>query len=237
MKEKNTRTQIAIPGGELEKSTTNFLKKIGIEFETADRQYLINAKNIPLDLVVFRASDVPRLVKDIRAPRLVSGITGSDILWESGMDKTAGEKLPINEILPAIQQPYLFIGLTRKYERKIKQTGKTVTILSLEGKGVSTKFPNITKETLNERGVKEFILFSAPGKTESFQYIFDCPGIIDVVESGKTRKANKIIELERFHPVTTRLISEKSKMSQQDKTVLDDIRDKVEIALQKRRME
>ncbi len=230
------RTRIALPGGELQTNVNKLLKAVGLDFTDCGKQYLVPVKNMPLDLIVMRASDIPRILKDTRS-NLKAGITGSDILWEAGLNANAGEALPIYELFPDITRPALFIGVTKRFEQETRIRNGSIGVIDLKNKMVVTKFPNISKETLNERGVKEITIFESPGKTEAIQYVFnDCVGIIDVVDSGRTIAANNIIELERFHQVATRLIESEEKMSQRDKQILDDIRDKITIAQQKRRL-
>ncbi len=185
-----------------------------------------------MDLVILRASDIPRIVLDKRSITK-AGISGGDIFWEAGLGQEAGEKLPVKEFVPDAKTSRLFIGVTEKFAKKIA----TVSVSSLTGQMIVTKYPNIAQEILDERGVERYTLFSAAGKTEGMQYAYpDCYGIVDVTSTESTVKANNIIVLERFYTSTVRMIEAADKITSRDRAILDDFRDRIAIALQKRRM-
>lgn len=251
------RTRIALPSGELEGNVSRFLRDVGLEFAMTPKGYLLPVENMPLDFVIVRASSVPRFVyAPSSVSRIVAGVTGSDIVWEAGFGKDAGEQLPIEDFYPRATQPSLFIGVTSGFQKKIRDAyDRGAAEGDLGGKMLVTKFPRISGDYLAEKNMmsvtyeawegnryqrndpQEVVIWADAGKTEAAQYaLYDCEGIIDVVDSGQTIAANGIEELERFYTVTTRMIETAEKMNVQDRVVLDDLRNKIYVALQARRI-
>jgi ATP phosphoribosyltransferase len=229
--------RVALPSGELEKDVLRFLKVIGFSIPEREKTLLLPITNAPIDLVITRASDVPRLVTDERST-IKAGITGSDIIWESRLGKDNGFMLPIQEFFPKPTTPSLFIGITEPFARKIQtEEFREVKITDLQNKMVVTKFPNIATELLAERNVQCVEIFPSPGKTEAWQYIFsDCVGIVDIVDSGETIQANDILLLEKFYEVTIRMIEASEKLSRREQTILNDLKEQITVAIQRRRM-
>jgi len=212
------RVRVALPGGELQTKVINKLQQRGVKLDSANnKKYLIQATNIPVDLVVVRASAVPELVNCERS-HLQGGITGSDILWEAGLGPNAGEELPIDA------GSTVFVGVTGRLRRNV---GSPVTIDDLAGSMVVTKFPNITEEVFAERGIP-IEVFAAAGKTEAMQYVFpNCNGIVDVISSGSTARANDLTVVESILPVTVRLINTNEQLTEREQDILADFRDRM----------
>lgn len=196
----------------------------------------INIENMPIDFVIIRASSIPTLIKAEKS-QLKAGITGSDILWEAGMGRDAGEKIPVEKFAPNYQSPMLFIGMTKQFSEYIQQeNGRKTLTRDLAGKMIVTKFPRITREVFTEKDVKEVEIFPMPGTTEAIQYIFaDCYGILDVISTGRTTAANDIQTIEKFYQVTLRMIESPS-ISRQEKDILDQLREIIFLAVQRKRM-
>ena len=178
----------------------------------------MRASNAPVDLVVVRASDVPRFVRDERS-RLQAGITGSDILWEEGCGPDAGDELPISS------GSTIFVGVTERLRRNVRS--KEIRIEDLQNRMVVTKFPNITTEVFEGRGIAVEV-FQTPGKTEAVQYVYpDCDGILDVVSTGRTAKENDLTVVENILPVTVRLIDAGEQLTEKDQDILDSFRSRL----------
>src|SRR5215211_7463126 len=78
------RLRIAIPNkGRLLDSTLALLHDAGLVFEANDRSLVARVQNHPLDILFVRTNDVVEFVADAVAE---VGVTGGDILAESGVD-------------------------------------------------------------------------------------------------------------------------------------------------------
>ncbi len=225
------RLKIAIPNGQLEEGVLGVARGMGLEFQEPGREYFIPVRNMPIDFVVLRASDIPSFIKDDTS-RIKTGITGSDILWEAGMGRSAGQELPYNGN-PEFQ-PALFVGVTEEFAARIQQeAGRDPSPQDLSGHAMATKFPRIAGEYLGERAVSSVRINPVAGKIEAMQHVYwDCIGVLDVVESGKTREANGIRELERFYEVTVRMIEAADRLTPSEKGILEDLKEKIWIKRQ-----
>jgi ATP phosphoribosyltransferase len=218
------RLKIVLPGGELEERVFDKIRKSGLGFTVIDRRYLISGSLLPVDLVIVRASSVPKFVT-AKKSEIGAGITGSDVLWEYGMGKDAGEALAIES------QSALFLGATARLESQIRdQYKREVTIEDFRGTTVVTKFPRITREVFRERNIKtrgilrsrKVTIVEEPGKTEAIQYVNpQCNGLMDVIGKGTTSEANGISVIERIHDVTVRMIQSPG-LTRQKKQILCD---------------
>ena len=78
------RLRLAIPNkGRLLESTLGLLHDAGLVFEEHDRSLVARVQNHPLDILFVRTGDVIEFVNDGVAD---AGVTGGDILAESGVD-------------------------------------------------------------------------------------------------------------------------------------------------------
>ena len=201
------RLRIGLPTGESEKDALSFTKAIGLEFPEPGRRYLIPVLNMPIDFVVLRASDIPSVVYNPESS-VAAGITGSDIIWEAGMDPQSGQKLPFNRILGKERISSLFVGVTEGFRQKmLREQGREPLAADLARQMIITKFPFVTRSLFSERGIPDPQVKAVQGKTEAMQYVYwNAYGLVDVVDTGGTIRANQIQELERFHDVTIRII-------------------------------
>jgi len=220
----NERLRISIPGGELEKGVLETMQSLGLEFQDPGRTYFIRVNNMPLDLVIIRASEVPNSISDERS-LIGAGITGSDIIWESGIGKDSGLDIPYKE--DKKPNSFLYIGIDKKFSEIIDKRGYDgLSLKNLIGCSIATKYPRIAEEYLSDKSIWGVKIRQTSGKVESIPRVYlDCVGVLDVVQSGKTRDANGIIELDRFYDITVRMIEAADKLTPNEKSVLEDLKE------------
>lgn len=191
---------------------------------------------MPVDFVIVRASSVPELIKDEES-ELKAGITGSDILWEEKLGKNYGEEMPMNLLNPQAKQSSLYVGVTKKLCKMIEEDqGRCVDVTDLSGSKIATKYQRIAEEYFQEKCVNNVRLYYISGKDEAMQYTFrNCNAILGIEGSGDTRRENSIEILEKFHEVTVRMIEAGNKLTRKDNEILNDLREKSAIAVQKKR--
>ena len=186
-------TIIALPKGRILKQVLPILNKIGIIpeksfFNEKDRKLKFNT-NIPyIKLIIVRSFDV--------ATFLIYGaahiaIIGSDVL----------EEFNHSEIYSPID---LKIGLCRLVVATTKEILSAEDPLTWSYVRVATKYPNLTSEHFKKRGVYADCI-KLNGAMELAPSMGLCRRIVDLSESGKTLKANGLIEIEEIMKVSTRL--------------------------------
>lgn len=70
---------------------------------------------------------------------------------------------------------------------------------------IATKYPNITAKHFEKRGVQAECI-KLNGAMEIAPALGLCSRIVDLVESGSTLKANKLVEVEKIMEISSRLI-------------------------------
>lgn len=158
------------------------------------------------------------------------GLTGSDLIWESGMGKNSGEEIPIYDLVDDAKESSLYIGVYSGFASKVK------AVQDLDGKTVATKYPRITREITLEKGIevdiKEFA-GSIEGLGDVYSYLY---GLVDIISSGETASANGIKILEIFYQVSLRMIDAPGKMTSLELAIFEDLRELIAVALQRKRM-
>lgn len=244
------RLTLALPTGELEQSVTKFFKTIGLEFPPNDRRYFVQVENLPVDFIFLRASDIPTIVDDENSS-VQAGITGSDIIWEqkksiSPLTVDWTEEVPIFDVVDTARPSQLYVGVTSDFAKKIKQEeGRAPVVEDLQGRGIVTKYPNITQDFLKEKGITDVKITRVSGTDEAYQYAYNnrwgFEGILGIINSGKTVKQNDLVVLEKFYDCTVDILKyarpsrwDTQKLSTRDLVILDEIRELTYLALRKK---
>lgn len=230
------RLTVALPSGEYRDEMLNSMGQLGLRLDMKPRRLIVPVGNMPIDFVLMRASSIPGLLANPNSS-LVAGITGSDILWETGSGPHTGEEFPLFQLNPSVQQARLYVGLTERFNELIKTTfSRSAQIKDLTGSRIATMMPKIAKEVFEGRGVTGVTYQYVHGADESLQYIFeDCNGILGIINTGTTLRANHLIVLEIIHEVVMRLVQNDEKMTSYDHNILDDLREKIELSLLKQK--
>ena len=183
---------LALSKGRIFDETLPLLKAAGIEVldDPEKTRKLILATNQPdVRVVLVRATDVPTYVQYGGADL---GITGKDTLLEHGSD---GLYQPLDlqiakcRISVAVRE-----GLD--YAAAVRQ-GARLT--------VATKYVAIAREFFAAKGV-HVDLIKLYGSMELAPLTGLADAIVDLVSTGKTLKANQLVEVERIMDISSRLV-------------------------------
>lgn len=175
---------IVLSKGRIEKTFIKRLidKKIINEIDY-DRELVIKTEN--LEIWIVNSKDVFSLLEKDSS----IGIVGSDVIEEFNQDNYV-ELLDLNSGICSFS---------------LAATPKT----KLEDiKTVATKYPKIAKKYLEEIKLKCEII-KKNGSLELYPRIGYVDGIIDLVQTGDTLKANGLVELKKFEKVSTKVITKK----------------------------
>ncbi len=181
---------VAIAKGRLLELSLDLFAKAGIEFSDdvlTSRKLIFDAKDGQHRIVLVKPADVPTYVEYGAAD---AGIAGLDVLMESRAD---------------VVQP---VGLQFGYCRIAVAAQKGVTSLGgsdLPTVRVATKYPNITMDFFNARGIPVEIIH-LNGSIELAPLLGLADRIVDLVESGQTLKENGLEIVEVIAESSARLI-------------------------------
>lgn len=184
---------LALPNGRILTELRPLLKRAGIEpedaFDDAGARQLRFATNQPgLDIVLARAFDVATYVA-FGAAHL--GIAGNDVLMEFNYDEIyAPLDLGIGRCRIVVAAP-----VEQAHEDPSRWSHVRV----------ATKYPRITRRHFARRGVQAECV-KLNGAVELAPALGLCKRIVDLVSSGATLKANRLVEIEQIADITSRLI-------------------------------
>ena len=182
---------IALSKGRIFDETMPLLARVGIkpkENPERSRKLIIATSQREVRLIVVRASDTPTYVQHGGADL---GIAGRDVLVEHG-----GEGLyqPVDlgiarcRMMVAVRKGFDYAGAVRQGARL----------------RVATKYVNTTREHFGAKGV-HVDLIRLYGSMELAPLTGLADAIVDLVSTGKTLRANDLVEVEQIMPVSARL--------------------------------
>ncbi len=166
------RLRLAIPNkGRLLDSTLSLLHDAGLVFEEHDRSLVARVQNHPLDILFVRTADVIEFVNDSVAD---AGITGGDILAETGIDLPVLRRLGFGRCRLAAAAP-----ADAPYE----------SIADLAGTRIATSHPNVTRRFFAEQAIPVEVI-SLSGAVEVAPRLGLADAIVDLVSTGSTLAMN-----------------------------------------------
>jgi ATP phosphoribosyltransferase len=183
---------LALSKGRILEETGPLLARAGLapkEDAERSRRLIIPTARRGVHLVIVRAADTPTYVAHGAADL---GIAGKDVLVEHG-----GEGL---------YQP-LDLGIARC--RMMVAVNKGFDYAGAVQQGarlrVATKYPRITRDFFADKGV-HVDLIRLYGSMELAPIMGLADAIVDLVSTGRTLKANRLVAVEEILPVSARLI-------------------------------
>ena len=187
-----TMITLALSKGRIFDETLPLLKSAGIEVledpETS-RKLILPTNQPDVRVVLVRASDVPTYVEYGGADL---GVTGKDVLLEHG---GAGLYQPLDLRIArchmAVAAPVGF-----DYPAAVRQ-GSRIT--------VATKYTGIARNFFADKGV-HVDLIKLYGSMELAPLTGLAAAIVDLVSTGKTLKANNLVEVEHIMDISSHLV-------------------------------
>jgi ATP phosphoribosyltransferase len=169
--------KFAIPNkGRLSERTVQILNHAGLEIEGADeRKLYTNVRN--LSVMFLRASDIVRFV---HKGAVDVGVTGKDIVLESGLDVKTVYELDFGHCRLSIAAP--------------EGSGFDSVDDIKDGTVVATSFPNLTQKYFERLG-KQVEITKISGAAEVTPHLGVADIISDLVSSGSTLKMNHLKEI------------------------------------------
>jgi ATP phosphoribosyltransferase len=166
------RLRLAIPNkGRLHEGTLSLLHAAGLVFEATDRSLVSRVQNHPLDILFVRTGDVIEFVNDGVAE---AGITGGDILAESGIDLPVLRPLGYGRCRLAAAAPS-----DSPYE----------AIADLAGTRIATSHPSVARRFFAAQGIAVEVI-SLSGAVEVAPRLGLADAIVDLVSTGSTLAMN-----------------------------------------------
>lgn len=183
---------LALSKGRIFEETLPLLAAAGIEVledPEKSRKLILPTNRADVQVVLVRATDVPTYVEHGGADL---GVAGKDVLIEHG-----GEGLyqPLDlKIARCRMSVAVRVGFD--YEAAVRQGSRI---------RVATKYTTIARQHFADKGV-HVDLIKLYGSMELAPLTGLADAIVDLVSTGKTLKANQLVEVEPFMEISSRLV-------------------------------
>ena len=185
---------IALPKGKLFDKAATLLKKVGFEAEGLSensRKLVIANEELAIRFIITKTVDLPTYVEYGAAD---IGIIGKDILAEEHKD--------VYELLDlGFGRCRLMMAVPEALQRE-----KLSDYAHLR---VATKFPHLAEQFFHRQGIQVEII-KLNGSIELAPMVGLSDLIVDLVETGRTLKENKLVEIVTIQQSTARFIANRA---------------------------
>lgn len=199
----STRLRIALTKGRLQDKSVQLFEKAGMDctpIKNPGRRLVHSIPNYPLDAVLSKAPDV---ITYVTHGACDLGIVGKDTILEQGGS--------FYEVLD------LGFGKCR-FALAVKEG--TDFYSSYKTRVIASKYPNVTKAFFASKGMNVDVI-KIEGSVELAPILGLADGIVDIVETGATLKANGLVPIETVAPISARLIVNTASMKLYKNEILD----------------
>ncbi len=192
----NELLTIAVSKGRIFREALPFLAAVGvspIDDPETTRKLILDTNQPDIKLLIIRATDVPTYVEHGAAQ---IGVAGKDVLMEHGGN---GLYEPID------------LHIARCRLMVAAREGVTLDKPRLR---IATKYVNITRRYFAARG-QQVEIIKLYGSMELAPLLGIADGIVDLVDTGNTLRANGLVPTETVAHISSRLIINKAAMKLQ----------------------
>ncbi|MDX1625028.1 MAG: ATP phosphoribosyltransferase [Wenzhouxiangellaceae bacterium] len=177
------RIKIAIQkSGRLSESSLKLLERTGLQFSRSKDKLFWYGRNQPVDLLLVRDDDIPRLLADGVCDL---GIVGQNVAGEHALDDDGAP----SEVLAELDFGHCRLMLA--VPENVEYTGAD----QLEGRRIATSYPNLTARWLQDRGISAKVV-TLSGSVEIAPSLGTADAIVDLVSTGTTLRANHLKAVE-----------------------------------------
>ena len=171
------RIQIAIQkSGRLADQSLKLLERSGLHFARSKDKLFWYGRNLPVDLLLVRDDDIPRLLLDGVCQL---GIVGENVAEEKLLEARQGQPELRLESLAQLDFGHCQLKLA------VPEDSTATTIADLAGKRLATSYPQLTRRFLENNGVEADIVM-LNGAVEIAPSLGTADAIIDLVSTGTT---------------------------------------------------
>ncbi len=198
--------RIALTKGRLEKSTVALFEKLGYncdEIHNKGRRLILNIGDGDFEVVLAKAADVITYVEHGVCDL---GVVGKDTILENGTS--------FYELLD--------LGFGRcKFALACKKGHNFYH--GYDAKTIATKYPNVTRKFFENKNMDVRVI-KIEGSVELAPLVGLADGIVDIVETGSTLKANNLEVIEDVTTISARLIANTASLKLRKNEIEDLVR-------------
>jgi len=203
------RIRVAIQkSGRLSENSLELLQSCGLRFARSKDKLYWFGKDFPVDLLLVRDDDIPRLLLDGVCDL---GIVGENIAEEVMLERNIRDGLA--------QLRKLSFGGCR-LSLAVPENSRIKSAEDLDGCRIATSYPALTSSLLSARGINaQTVKFS--GSVEIAPGLGTAEAISDLVSTGTTLRANHLVELEVLYESTAALYGFGGAMGEERRRMID----------------
>ncbi len=203
------RIRVAIQRkGRLSDRSLDLLQSCGLRFARSKDKLYWYGKDFPVDLLLVRDDDIPRLLLDGICDL---GIVGQNIAEEVILDRNCADDLT--------QLRKLSFGGCR-LSLAVPEDSSINSASDLDGCRIATSYPALTGSILSRRGINaETVKFS--GSVEIAPGLGTADAISDLVSTGTTLRANHLVEMEMLFESTAALYGQMGQLTDEKRLMID----------------
>lgn len=187
------RLKLGIPKGSLEAKTVDLFKMAGWRISYDERSYFPDIDDEEVFCSLVRAQEMSRYVED---GTLDLGLTGKDWIIEN--DSKVVEVQDLIYSKASVRQA--------RWVLVVREDSPIRSLEDMEGKRISTELVKFTERYFRERNITVHVEFSW-GATEAKVVEGLVDAIVEVTETGRTLKANKLRIVHELMKTNTKLIA------------------------------
>ncbi len=181
------RLKIAIQkSGRLSEASLKLLERAGLHFARSKDKLFWYGRNLPVDLLLVRDDDIPRLLLEGVCELGIVGENVADEKLAEAAQRRPGARL---EVLSRLDFGHckLMLALPEGQDYRGPE--------QLEGRRIATSYPHLTARWLQEKGVSADIVM-LNGAVEIAPSLGTAEAIVDLVSTGTTLRANHLKAVE-----------------------------------------
>ncbi len=215
-----SRIRVAIQkSGRLSERSQELLNNCGLKFARSKDKLFWYGQDFPVDLLLVRDDDIPRLLLDGVCEL---GIVGENIASEVMLERGGVKEL---NRLRKLGFGYCRLSIAVPEDRVFP------SLAALDGLRVATSYPALTQYLLEEKGVNAEIV-ELSGSVEIAPSMGTADAISDLVSTGTTLRANHLVETEVLYQSEAALYGRANGISPEKQQLMDLLLSRLEGVMQ-----
>lgn len=187
--------RLGLPKGSLQEATFKIFARAGFNLNISERSYLPSIDDSEIEPILLRAQEMSRYVEN---GVLDCGITGDDWIMEN-----KSKVIRMTELAYSKQSPKPV-----RWVLAVPKGSKIRSIRDLRGKRIATELVDVSRKFFRKNKVKVDVEYSW-GATEVKVGAGLIDAIVELTETGRSLKANKLREIATICESKTRFIANK----------------------------
>jgi ATP phosphoribosyltransferase len=215
-----SRLRVAIQkSGRLAERSQEVLRSCGLKFARSKDQLFWYGQDFPVDLLLVRDDDIPRLLLDGVCEL---GIVGENTANEVMLERAGQSQL---NCLRRLGFGHCRLSVAVPEDRSVS------TVEELQDARIATSYPELTRHLLEQRGVRATIV-ELSGSVEIAPGLGTADAISDLVSTGTTLRANHLRELDVLMHSEAALYGRVNGISDEKRALLQRLLSRLEGVLQ-----